>query len=280
MERRPESLPRPARQLALAAALAAAAMPIAAGAAPAQAAATPTTAAAPTPADRDRWADSARRAIEAAATRADRAALAIARALLDRALAAHPNDPLLLHYQGYALWREASLVLGGDRPRDARPLLQAADRVLERSAERLPLPETFALRGSVTGQLIGTSRNPLDAMRLGPRSTSLLDRAAEVGADNPRVWLVRGMNAIHTPGMFGGGLDRAEAHLQRAITLFAADRPAPPLPAWGEADAHLWLGQVHAKQGRREQARASYERALALQPGHAWVLRELLPAVM
>jgi tetratricopeptide (TPR) repeat protein len=230
-------------------------------------------------AGRDLLADSARREIEAGAARADRARLVAARALLERALTAFPDDPLLLHYQGYALWREAALVLGTGTPRDARPLLQEADRVLERSAARLRLPESYALRASVLGQLIGTSRNPLDGMRLGPRSSSLMEQAEAAGPQNPRVWLLRGMNAMYTPGMFGGGMDRAEASLQRALTLLAADRPAPPLPAWGEADVHIYLGQVYAKQGRTEEARAAFERALALQPGNPWVRQVLLPAL-
>ena len=224
-------------------------------------------------------ADSARREIDAAAARADRARLIAARALLDRALTAYPDDALLLHYKGYALWREAAIVLGTAEPRDARPLLQEADRVLERSAERQPMPETYALRASVTGQLIGTSRNPIDGMRLGPRSSSLMERATEAGPRNPRVWFLHGMSAMYTPGLFGGGLDKAEQSLQKALALFPGDAPAPPLPDWGEADVHIYLGQVYAKQGRRDEARAAYQRALALQPENPWVLRVLLPAL-
>jgi tetratricopeptide (TPR) repeat protein len=229
---------------------------------------------------RDRWADSARREIEAAVPTGDRARLAGARLLLERALAAFPDDPLLQHYQGYALWREASLALGQEDTGRARLLLDQADDALERSAKRLALPETYALRSSVIGQLIGTSKNPLDGMRLGPKSSGLMDQAAEGdGARNPRVWLLKGMSAVHTPAMFGGGLDRAAAHLQRALELFAADRPAPPAPAWGHADAYVWLGQVEAKRGRRDAARAAYAQALALQPDNVWVRQVLLPAL-
>ena len=96
-------------------------------------------------AERDRLADSARRQIDAATIAGDRVRLGAARALLDRALAAFPDDALLLHYQGYALWREASILYGAGEAAAARPLLEYADRALERSAKRLPLPETFAL---------------------------------------------------------------------------------------------------------------------------------------
>jgi tetratricopeptide (TPR) repeat protein len=131
----------------------------------------------------------------------------------------------------------------------------------------------------VTGQLIGLSRNPLTGMRLGPRSSALMEEAADAGPRNPRVWLVKGINAMYTPAMWGGGLDKARSHLQRAQELFANDGPAAPLPAWGEADVHIYLGQIHAKQGRLHEARAAYERALVLQPDNRWVRRVLLPTL-
>ena len=61
---------------------------------------------------RDRFADSARREIEAASLSGDIARLQGARAMLERALTAFPNDPLLQHYQGYSLYREATLMQG------------------------------------------------------------------------------------------------------------------------------------------------------------------------
>ena len=228
---------------------------------------------------RDRWADSARREIEAAVPAGDRARLEAARTLLDRALTAFPRDPLLQHYQGYALWREAALLLGSDEREAARSLLEQADRVLEQSGTRLRLPETFAVRAAVTGQLIGLSRNPLTGMRLGPRSSALMEEAVEVGPRNPRVWLVKGINAMYTPAMWGGGLDKARSHLQRAQELFDRDAAAAAMPAWGEADVHIYLGQIHAKQGRVSEARAAYARALALQPDNLWVRRVLLPTL-
>lgn len=228
---------------------------------------------------RDGWADSARREIEAAVPAGDRARLGAARTLLDRALTALPGDPLLQHYQGYALWREAGLLLGNNERDAARALLEQADRLLEQSGARLRLPETFALRAAVTGQLIGLSRNPLTGMRLGPRSSALMDEAVELGPRNPRVWLIKGINAMYTPAMWGGGLDKAHSHLQRAQELFAEDAPAAPMPAWGEADVHIYLGQIHAKQGRLSEARAAYARALVLQPDNLWVRRVLLPTL-
>lgn len=227
---------------------------------------------------RDRWADTARTAIEAAYTRGDVGQLHAARAIVERALTAFAGDPLLQHYYGYSLYREATLLVGMRRDeKEYRPLLEQADSLLEQSASKLALPETHALRSSVLGQLIGS--NPLRGMTLGPRSGSAMDRAIELGPRNPRVWMLRGVGAMFTPAMFGGGLEKAEEHLRKAIVLFADDRPAPPLPAWGRAEVYAWLGQVLHKQKRIDDARAAYAKALELQPENGWVRNVLLPAL-
>jgi tetratricopeptide (TPR) repeat protein len=227
---------------------------------------------------RDRWADTARVTIEAAYARGDIEQLRAARALAERALTAFAGDPLLQHYYAYALYREANILMGMRRDeKEYRPLLEQADSILEQSATKLALPETHALRSSVLGQLIGP--NPLRGMTLGPRSSAAMDRAVELGPRNPRVWLLRGTGAMFTPAMFGGGAAKSEEYLRKAIALFAEDRPAPPLPAWGHADAYAWLGQALHKQKRIEDARAAYARALELQPDNGWVRHVLLPAL-
>jgi tetratricopeptide (TPR) repeat protein len=230
------------------------------------------------PSPRDRWADTARVTIEAAYTRGDVEQLRGARALVERALTAFAGDPLLQHYYAYSLYREANLLMGMRRDeKDYRPLLEQADSLLEQSASKLALPETYALRSSVLGQLIGA--NPLRGITLGPRSGSAMDRAIELGPRNPRAWMLRGVNAMFTPAMFGGGLEKAEEYLRKAIALFDDDRPVAPLPAWGHAEAYAWLGQVLHKQKRIDEARAVYSKSLELQPENGWVRNVLLPAL-
>jgi tetratricopeptide (TPR) repeat protein len=243
------------------------------------AALTPSAAAQLSPlSSRDRWADTARVTIEAAYGRGDVEELRAARAVVERALTAFANDPLLQHYYAYSLYREATLLAGMRRDeKEYRPLLEQADSILEQSAGKLALAETHALRSSVLGQLVGS--NPVRGMVLGPRSSSAMDRAVQLGPRNPRVWMLRGVGAMFTPTLFGGGLDKAEEYLRRAIGLFPDDQPARPLPAWGHAEAYAWLGQVLHKQKRLGDARAAYAKALELQPENGWVRHVLLPAL-
>ena len=227
---------------------------------------------------RDKWADSARVEIETATALGNLDRLRQAGALLERALTALPDEPLLLHYLGYARYREATIMQGMKRDEDEyRPLLEAADSLLERSASKLPLAESYAVRSSVIGQLIGS--NPLRGMTLGRKSSAAMDRAVELGPNNPRVWLLRGIGAMFTPSLFGGGLDKAEEYLNKAVALFPSDTPAAPMPAWGHAEAYIWLGQVHKRRDRIDEARQAYTRALELQPDNGWVRHVLLPGL-
>ena len=226
-----------------------------------------------------KWADSASREIEAANVAGDLNRLTSAAAMLDRVLIATPNDPLLLYYRSLALYRSATLYTGLKKNDEAKRALDEADLLLEQATARAPTADALALRSSVMGLMIGLSGNPLSGMTLGPKSSGLLDRAKEIEPKNPRVWLISGMSAMFTPKMFGGGTDRAEQDLRKAIALFETDRPAAPAPSWGHADAYIWLGQTLQKEEKIDAARAAYQKALELQPGNQWVQRVLLPSL-
>jgi tetratricopeptide (TPR) repeat protein len=222
-----------------------------------------------------RWADSARRVIEEGVVTGEVARLRAGGAVASRALQAWPGDALLLHYAGYAAYREAMM-----RPDDdstAEALLATAAEQFERSLAARALPETQALLGAAYGALAG--RGMMAGMRFGPRAARASEAAAQAGPRNPRVLLLAATGAWFTPSMWGGGKDKARALLARAIAAFEGDAPAPPLPAWGRAEAYAWLGQFERDAGRTDAARAAYDRALALEPRYAWVRDVLRPAV-
>ena len=219
-------------------------------------------------------ADSIQSEIVAAYVRGDDARLAAARALAERAVAIHPEDALLHHYLGFALYRQAAVM--HDNPELSR-ILDAAETALERSAAIRPLPETHALLASVYGLRIGA--NPVLGPTLGERSGGEQAIAARLGPENPRVWLLRGIGAFFTPEPFGGGLERAGEYLDRSLEFFAKDDPERPLPRWGLADAHLWRGRVHEGLGQVDQGRAEYEAAQAIEPDYVWVRDILLPGL-
>ena len=201
--------------------------------------------------------------------------LAQAVSLARRAVTAFPDDMLVNHYLGYALYRLAGPTMATDVGA-ALALLEEAGSYLERSIEIKPIAESHALLASTLGMRIVSDDL---AMTLGMRSSVELERARTMGPNNPRVRLLQGISAFHSPTMFGGGHDVALEHFLAAIALFAEDAPEPPLPAWGHAEAYAWLGQTSAALGQSEEARAAYERALELEPAYGWVREVLLSGV-
>ena len=216
-----------------------------------------------------------RRGLEEAQIAGDADALGQMTTLSRRAVTAFPEDALLHHYAGYALYRLAGRTMETDTDA-SHALLEEAESFLERSVEIEPMADSYALLASVIGMRID---GPVSAMSLGMRSGAAMSRAKEVGPDNPRVRLLEGISAFHTPGMFGGGHEAALEHFLAAIELFAEDAPQSLLPAWGHAETYAWLGQTHAALGQVEEARTAYERALEMEPGYVWVREGLLPAL-
>jgi tetratricopeptide (TPR) repeat protein len=226
-----------------------------------------------------KWADSAGRLIDKATFAGDLQGLRNVGLLLDQALAAYPNDALLLQYQGYELYREAGLVDAVSPTAKAElPLIAATGRVklLESLAAR-PLAETHALLAMTMGRMIGLDQ--IYSPTLGPLIPKEMNAAITMAPKNPRIWLLRGIQSFYTSEEYGGGLPVAETQLKKAIELFATDNPAPPAPSWGKAEAYVWLGQVLQKQNRIAEARAAYNNALSVQHDYPWVTYSLLPSI-
>ena len=199
-------------------------------------------------------------AIEAAST-GDDEGLRQSVALAERALALHPEEALLYHYQGYALYRLAGKH-GCDEAREpgcVMALLERAEESLEASNLHGPRAETYALLASVAGLMIG--ENDALAPSLGHRIDDLQSKALSLDAENPRVWLLRGIGNYFTPEAYGGGIAPARAALERSAAAFQTDAPPTPEPRWGRADVHVWLGQVHQAAGDMALAREEYEKA-------------------
>ena len=214
--------------------------------------------------DPSRWADSLAWEIDHALILGDYARLEAARVLAERAVAAFPQDAMILHQLATAVYRQASL------SQDDGDLLKRAEAVLERSAEMAPIPETYAMLAAVIGMQIGSS--PIRGMTLGPKAQATMSRALELGPTNPRVWMAHGISALNTPRLFGGGTDRAIERLQKAVTYFEEEAGRDPTgPAWGHAEAYAWLGIAYTRDEQWDRAAAALDEALRLEPDFAWV---------
>ncbi|MEM7677541.1 MAG: hypothetical protein AAF449_16190, partial [Myxococcota bacterium] len=137
--------------------------------------------------------------------------------------------------------------------------------------------EAQALLATILGELIAGDSDR--GAKFGQKSVKLMNQAVENAPNSPRVAVLRGTWLLFMPAMYGGGLDRAESELDRAITLFEKEPSTAPWPNWGRADAFAWRGQIAVKKGERAKAKAFYERGLAEEPDAMWIRHKLLPKV-
>ena len=216
--------------------------------------------------------------IETAVFEGKAEALSKIRSDIQAKLTAAPSqsDRYLLGYVG---WRLSHLLRGNEAKEEFRErVLDEAAEALEKNVEAKPDDaESRALLASVMGMQIEGSF--FRGMSLGPKSSEHLERAVALAPENPRVALLRGIKAMYTPSMFGGGVDKAQASFDRAHQLFEKQAVDAPWPSWGRIDTFAWRGRLAAKKGDRAGARAIYERALELQPNAHWIRYDLLPAV-
>jgi hypothetical protein len=202
----------------------------------------PLTLSAQTPAAK--FVDSARTEIDAAVGSSDTSRLATAVVLLDRALVAFPGDPYVLHYRGYAVYRQVVDLYRTGRMAAAGALIDRAEADLDASRAKLQWPETYSLLATLAGFRIGL--DPSRGMTLGPLAGELTAQAAQLGPNNPRVLYLQAVGAFNTPPEYGGGADQARALIMRALEAFKTDKPGPLAPSWGLNEAMAFEKQIHS----------------------------------
>jgi tetratricopeptide (TPR) repeat protein len=200
-----------------------------------------------------------------------------ARAELVDAIAERPT-PQRSYTLAYTSWRLVSLIPESRKDERMKMLREAEDALKSVISEQPDNAEAHALLSSVLGRMIGFQ--PALGPTLGPRSREAIRNAQRLDVGrSPRLPLLRGVRAFVVGPEFGGGLDKAEAELREAERLFALEPANKAWPHWGRLDTLAWLGQVLARKGDVEGARALYRRALEMAPDYAFVQRALLPAL-
>lgn len=144
---------------------------------------------------------------------------------------------------------------------------QAAEAValLHEAAEEHPEDsDVHAYLGLYTGMGAGSATDYMEAGRLMTVSFQLLDRAVELGPENPTAYLLRGIMGIKVPG-FLGRLDSGIADLKKAVKLYSA---APPGEA-GESLVTSWtmLAEAYAAKGDVAGQREALENIIKLAGG-------------
>ncbi len=192
---------------------------------------------------------------------------------LQAQLALDPStSPWRTYHEGHVTYALVARIRAKD-PKVAEALL---DRTMKSLTERKD-PDSQALLGACCGLKIGFA--PGSGISLSPKATGLFDEALTRAPANPRVLLFKGIHVLHTPAFFGGGAEKALPLLEAAVKAAEAETPAkdPWQPAWGRSESLGWLAMAQAEAGKQAEAKATCERALALDPKDGFVTERVLP---
>ena len=137
------------------------------------------------------------------------------------------------------------------------------------------LDEESAAAHGLYSALLGLkiARKPMTGMLYGSRAGSYAEDAVALDSNDPTALHHAAANLYYTPEQWGGNPQLALEYLQKAGQQY------------GEGHHNNWRylatlalrGQVEAKLGMTEVARATYAEALEAQPDFAYVSRVLLP---
>ena len=209
-------------------------------------------------------------AVEAAALKADSAALEEALAALEPWAEDATLAPHVAYQQGFAAWQRS---LWG--PAEER--LAQVDAGVEALLRAIELAPRWAEPHALLSPLYSAyyQLQPARAAVVGSLGDDYLSTALEWEPQNPRVMLLHGIDLLRSPATFGGdpveGRSVLEEAIERFETLEDSMTPGPgddPNPRWGPILARIWLAQDLRREGD-PRAKQLLEQALDRAPDAA-----------
>ena len=117
------------------------------------------------------------------------------------------------------------------------------------------------------------ARTPITGMIHGSRAAKYASKAVKLAPHDPAALYHAAANLYYTPEQWGGDSEQALAYLLQALELYGEGRETN----WRYLNTLALLGQVQARLGQTDHARATYRTALEAQPDFGYVSNVLLP---
>jgi tetratricopeptide (TPR) repeat protein len=134
--------------------------------------------------------------------------------------------------------------------------------------------EAKALLSGLYGFKIAHS--PLKAMMLGGKSSNLLEQAMKQNPESSIVLKMYASNQYFTPEIWGGDKELALKAFEKSTQkLMGTDLEK----SWIHLDNLAWTGILQNEMGDQVRAKATWEKALTIEPDFYWVSKNLLPSL-
>jgi hypothetical protein len=146
------------------------------------------------------------------------------------------------YYAGLALstagWMDSKL----DKDANAEKIKSLSDKAESLTTDNIDKSEILTVKNmAAVQQMLVDPQNRW--MTHGQEAGTYLTKAKELNANNPRVYYLEGANIFGTPEQFGGGKAKAKPILEKAVSLYNAEKPKAMYPDWGKKQAEEMLAQ-------------------------------------
>ncbi len=215
--------------------------------------------------------------VERALYRSDAALLTEADGALAEALKAEPGRGDLKYLEAFAAYVRATFEYATKDKKALEKGLSRADELLAKVKGEPWAAEALALRGYVTGQLIGV-RGRMSGMTLGPKMMKQTSAALDDVPASGRALTFHGVTLLNTPETFGGDPAEALRLLTRAVAIFEKGGDGGQA-GWGGAQAYYWLAKARIKAGDLSGAKLAAEEALKREPDYKVVRYGLMKEI-
>ncbi len=124
------------------------------------------------------------------------------------------------------------------------PLMDKAEPLMKKAAELgKDNSEISCLKKMLnTGKMMADPMNRY--MTYGPAAAAALEEAKKMNPENPRVYLLEGIDKYYTPEQFGGSKEEAKKLFELALAKFKTYKPASSIdPSWGIHQVEYFLTQ-------------------------------------
>ena len=141
---------------------------------------------------------------------------------------------------GYTFWTGQPANLTDKIDPEASKAEEMLNKAIALSKET---SETWILKKMITSvRMLGDVMNRF--MTYGPEASAALEKAKEMDANNPRVYLLEGEDKFQTPEQYGGSKEEAKVLFDKAKSLFESFKPESTIhPNWGLSRLNYYLSQ-------------------------------------
>lgn len=170
-------------------------------------------------------------------------------------------------YIGYCI----SVKKKKEAKREVENIESNLDRLLREEPDN---PRIHALQGAIYG--LRVAMEPVKAPVYGKKSIDAVNRAVELGPDEPQAWMELANVEFYKPALFGGSKERAVPLYEKAVSLYETV-PDRTWENWLYMNCLASLGIAYEKTGALYKAGIVYRKILDLEPSFEWIRDEVYP---